>query len=463
MKTLCSIAFLIVLCTRAVGATLVLYDTGFEPAPASPAWTYNPVAGQNSWFNSGGSSARIRVITNGFSGDNVVGGVTNLAQSGAQFVRFTASSSVTTNNSQFAWPDVTAGFEARPAGFNKLTASLDVRVPSTGSADTSTYGMLGYDNDAEATGNYLDFGYLIVPSTRAIRLVIDGAIVATATGAFDYNSWFNVAVEVDYESGDVRVLTNGVPVGGLSSNSPYIVGATLTDVDLYCVNSTTAGATRVVFADNYRLVVASPAGPPGNDMFNDAFAMAGLSGLTNGTTAFGTAEGGEYEHAGYSPVASVWYRWTAPMSGVFSFDTLNSAANTVIGIYTGTSVDGLLEESSNDDADGSVLQSRADLNAAAGQTYQIAVDTVGGTGPFVLRWRPTVRVASTVQPGNQLMLTVDSAKPGSLNIQSSTNLNDPANWSTIGTVQFPAPGGGASTNFNAGPLSGPRKFFRVAD
>ena len=39
---------------------------------------------------------------------------------------------------------------------------------------------------------------------------------------------------------------------------------------------------------------------------------------------------------------SVWYRWTAPANGPWAFDTRGSSFDTLLGIYTGSSVGGLV-------------------------------------------------------------------------------------------------------------------------
>ncbi len=114
-------------------------------------------------------------------------------------------------------------------------------------------------------------------------------------------------------------------------------------------------------------VVASTS--PSNDHFADAYVIFGASGTTTGHNEGATAETGEPAQDGAN---SVWWSWTAPLSGGYAFDTFGSDFDTVLQIYTGTSVSGLTEITSNNDS-GNVGQSGVFFDAVAGETYMICV------------------------------------------------------------------------------------------
>jgi hypothetical protein len=446
------------LAVTASAAPVVLYDTGWEASPANPAWVAGAVSPQNGWQSAGGSTARIRVTTEG-TADATVFGTPYTTPYGAQMMRFTASSSTTANNAQFAWPDITGAFSARPGGYDRLVASIDMLVPAGGSADASAYGLLGFSGG----GNVLDFGFIASPAGQVLALIgADGAVVGEVPSAFAYNTWFNVAVEANYQTGEILVRVNGVPVPGLSGSNPALIGSALEDVDLYCENDTLAPNPRVVFTDNYRVTVQPLSdGPPPNDAFAQAQLLAGLSGSTNGTTLSATVEVNEPEHAAISPTRSVWYRWVAPVSGSFTFDTLQGSLDTVVAVYTGSSLAGLVEVGSNDDATpGSITASRATFAATAGTTYRIAVDSKGtAQGGFNLRWRPTVQLQAR-RAGDNLILTIKAAAPGFYQLQDSPSLFNPA-WVAFDSVNFTDAAGG-TTDYDAGPVSQTaRRFFRV--
>ncbi len=120
---------------------------------------------------------------------------------------------------------------------------------------------------------------------------------------------------------------------------------------------------------------------PANDDFSSAFLIApGIDRLT-GTNALATGESGEPLHhtSSVSPLNSVWWRWTAPISGTLTVDLAGSVSagagmDTVLAIYQGNAVNALSLVASNDDQSGSIFTSKASFPVTAGQTYHIAVD-----------------------------------------------------------------------------------------
>jgi hypothetical protein len=107
-----------------------------------------------------------------------------------------------------------------------------------------------------------------------------------------------------------------------------------------------------------------------------------------------TVEATEPVFAGNEGGASVWVKWTAPSSGNFVFTTQGSSFDTIMGIFTGTALNALTEQASNDDESfPAISTSRIVLSATAGTTYYIAIDgyTDGGgaaTGNVSLGWSP---------------------------------------------------------------------------
>ena len=108
-----------------------------------------------------------------------------------------------------------------------------------------------------------------------------------------------------------------------------------------------------------------------NDQFDAATAFTGDSMLASNVGASG--ESGEPNHVERStPLASVWWRWTAPIDGIVEFNTAGSNFDTTLAVYTGTRVASLTLRDANDDfIDRS---SRVRFAITAGQTYSIAVD-----------------------------------------------------------------------------------------
>ena len=133
---------------------------------------------------------------------------------------------------------------------------------------------------------------------------------------------------------------------------------------------------------------------PGNDDFARAVAIGGESGSWSGLNAEATRETGEPVHNGAADGVSVWLAWTAPRTGQFRFDTAGRNFNSVLAVYTGTSVSALSYVASNE-AEGGLAgaQSAVQFQASAGTTYRIAIDgrDLGGSlrniGTAVVNWR----------------------------------------------------------------------------
>jgi serralysin len=95
-----------------------------------------------------------------------------------------------------------------------------------------------------------------------------------------------------------------------------------------------------------------------------------------------TGEQGEPLHGGSEPDRTVWTTWTAPASGIVQIDTNDSDFDTTLGVYTGSSVNGLTIIGDDDDS-GTGLQSLVVFNAIVGKPYQIAIDGFGSAEGFI--------------------------------------------------------------------------------
>jgi hypothetical protein len=114
---------------------------------------------------------------------------------------------------------------------------------------------------------------------------------------------------------------------------------------------------------------------PANDDFADAEVLTGemfenlyVAG-SEGFTWGATKEPGEPAHAGNPGGASVWYSWTAPTSNPYTLQACGRFLQTLLAVYTGSSVGALTPIASDDQS-----CSRLQFAATAGTTYRIAVD-----------------------------------------------------------------------------------------
>ena len=146
------------------------------------------------------------------------------------------------------------------------------------------------------------------------------------------------------------------------------------------------------------MVAVAPAVAPANNAFASATVVSGSSGSVIGVSRSATKQTGEPAHAGKAGGASVWFSWTPSTSGWYGFSTAGTSFDTLLGVYTGTSVGILTPISSNDDISKSVLQSRAGFYAASGVTYHIAIDGyAGATGAYQLSWFPLHSLSGTMR------------------------------------------------------------------
>ncbi|MFO1446697.1 MAG: S8 family peptidase [Opitutaceae bacterium] len=117
---------------------------------------------------------------------------------------------------------------------------------------------------------------------------------------------------------------------------------------------------------------------PPNDAFANRIVLPSSNTTAGVFSGNASREAGEPTHAGRTGSKSVWWSWTAPAAGLTQVSTLGSDYDTLLAVYTGTTINGLTLIGSNDNVSATDLTSRVQFNAVAGQTYVIAVDGPGG-------------------------------------------------------------------------------------
>ncbi len=163
------------------------------------------------------------------------------------------------------------------------------------------------------------------------------------------------------------------------------------------------------------MCLAAVAAPAQAAPVNDAFGSATVAGpalpvATNGNNVDATAQSGELSHTffGGGPHKSVWYRWTAPVSQTVVIDVCETEFDTVMGVYTGTSVSGLTTVAKSDNdcvgSQGSLVQ----IEAVAGTTYRIAIDGFNATAQGVF----TFRIRALAPPSNDNFANRQTIGPG---------------------------------------------------
>ncbi len=166
---------------------------------------------------------------------------------------------------------------------------------------------------------------------------------------------------------------------------------------------------------------------PSNDNFASARLLSGNSGVVTGTNLEATLqfESDEPDHGGDGAGQSVWYRWTAPSSALYSFSTEGSDFDTVLAIYTGSTFATLSEV---DSAHGEIfygVPARVYFRAVIGTTYRIAVD-----GWYAdTNWEGAIRLswAIVLPPANDNFAnaTVLSARNGTISVSNREGSKEP--------------------------------------
>jgi hypothetical protein len=179
---------------------------------------------------------------------------------------------------------------------------------------------------------------------------------------------------------------NGANIPGATNSSYTIVNAQPRDGGTYSV--LVANPVRVISSSNAKVQILSPSLPLGDNFPGGS--TNSFSGVGSASNTNATHEAGEPDHAGKPGTRSLWLQWTAPASGVVTFNTRGSSFDTLLGVYVSTNgtatVSNLASVAQDDDRAG-YFTSEAVFNAQSGTNYYIAVDGLAAySGDIVLSW-----------------------------------------------------------------------------
>ena len=188
---------------------------------------------------------------------------------------------------------------------------------------------------------------------------------------------------------------------------------------------------------------------PDNDFFMDALAFPpGVAVVFDDNTGT-TIEQGEPSHGGNSGGMSVWWYWVAPTNGTYVLDTVGSTIDTVLAVYTGTTLSGLtlVGEDDNRSDDGA---SMVKFLATGGTTYRFAVDGFAGAdgvaaGPIVLNLNASLD--SNDDFAHRMTLSGQTNRVEASNVGASKESGEPQHGGNAGgrsvwwtwTAHFAAP------------------------
>lgn len=217
----------------------------------------------------------------------------------------------------------------------------------------------------------------INPPPAAVPVITSsGTATAQAGSAFTYRI---LATNNPSSYGAV-----GLPAGlTVAASTGYITG-TPAAPGQFTITLSAANGAGTGYKTLLLTVTGDGFGPP-NDNFENRIPLVGTNVLTTNANVNATAQSGEPAHAGSTAARSVWWTWTAPISGQTTLSTVGSGFDTVLAVYTGVTV-GALSPVAGDDQSGGNGTSLVTFPAPAGVSYQIAVDgKQGASGAVVLR------------------------------------------------------------------------------
>lgn len=163
-----------------------------------------------------------------------------------------------------------------------------------------------------------------------------------------------------------------------------------------------------------------------NDDFANALQIEGINIRTSSENIAATREEGEPEHVESAfGSKSVWWRWTAPLSGNVTLSTsASNSFDTLLAVYVGDSLEGLQLVGSNDDDNRTgVWTSVLTFYAQEGTEYRIAVDGWnGGFGEISL----TVAMAEHDDLEDARSFTTDTISDVSFTNNATREIGEPS-------------------------------------
>jgi len=192
---------------------------------------------------------------------------------------------------------------------------------------------------------------------------------------------------------------------------------------------------------------------PFNDDFGSRprFTSNNLNLRSSNQSASAEIDQGEPAHADLPASSTLWWEWVPPFSGTVTVHTAGSNYDTVLAVYSGTTLGGLtrIEANDNDASNSNALTSRLSFNAQGGVRYQIVVGGKNGaTGLTLLNLGTT--------PGNDAFASAEILAGESTGV-TATNANSSREAGEPRILNFP---GGTSLWYRwTAPRSG---RFQVA-
>ena len=351
---------------------------------------------------SGATSFGAAGLPNGLSlnsGSGVISGTPT--QVGAFPVALTATSATGTGNGTLTLTIASGGLVAAPGITSAANAAGTVGVAFsytiTASNAPTSFAAAGLPNGLNLNEtNGLLTGVPTVDGTftvtlsaanaagsgrRELTLTINpaalGVPVITSPTEASVNAGSPFNYRITASDSPTRFGATGLPTELTLNVTNGVISGTPALARQYAVTLSATNASGVGYQPLTLTVLGDSSFGPANDNFANRATLVGTNVTATGANANATAQPGEPAHAGSPAARSLWWTWTAPVSGMVTVNTVGSSFDTVLAVYTGSVVTNLAAIASNDDAGGQ-RTSLLTFNASAGVAYQLAVDGFGG-------------------------------------------------------------------------------------
>lgn len=344
---------------------------------------------------------------------------------------YTATSGTLTFTNGQSLAAITVPILHDPRVTGDLNFSVSLSLPSGGAQLTppSTTTVIIHDADAGISLAGTSLGVLKNGGNAVIPVLCSNPNVEPVS--VHYSTGPGTAkLGIDYKSASgVLTFTNGQTVAYFSVP---IIPNNLVESNLnFTVSLSSPTAPGVLVAPTTETVTIIETNSPYGLSFFSPLIISGIFGSTNVDNTPGLPESGDPNIAGFAPSAPVWLQWVAPADGEVTLDTIGSydtngvKLDTVLAVFTGTSLSSLSQVAANDDlypltlgvgqynesaqnifntnssfnptnlvlptAQGSLYNftqpyggpSGLRFNAKAGTTYYIAADTKAGISGYV--------------------------------------------------------------------------------
>ncbi len=197
---------------------------------------------------------------------------------------------------------------------------------------------------------------LAAPGTEIYSLAHDATLYVTRSGT---------SMAAPHVAGALALLKAQFP----TDTYRQLINRTLRHVDPV---SAFSGRVQTGGRLNLDRAIRSTDNRPFNDDFASRARLRGTNLAVRGVSTGATVEN-EPTLAGHAAAATLWWEWTPTVSSTVRVSTSGSAFDTVVGIFTGSSLATLSPVAANDDEAPGLVTSRLEFSAVAGTTYHIAV------------------------------------------------------------------------------------------